>query len=221
MYFLVDYENVKNQGMQGAEFLQKEDALTVFYSEAACKMESKFLEQVEGSGCDFQSCKLLKVGKNALDFYIATRLGAAFGQGYKGDAAIVSRDNGFLAVKEYWERASLEKHHVILAPSLECAMMQSTEKSVRTDHVKKQKLSKSIEAFTEAYQEKQKLRIALRKAFKETDFEDCLDEIVEIAESGESLNTIYRNSLRRFGRDSGLDIYRKMKKDAGLIKFIR
>ena len=35
MYFLIDFENVRNAGMQGSEYLQPADHVIVFYSAAA------------------------------------------------------------------------------------------------------------------------------------------------------------------------------------------
>jgi len=51
-------------------------------------------------GCEFEICRLKKARKNALDFYIVTRLGEIFGSGYQGVAAIISQDDGFRSAKE-------------------------------------------------------------------------------------------------------------------------
>lgn len=32
MYFLIDFENVGNEGLRGAQYLLKEDAMTIFFS---------------------------------------------------------------------------------------------------------------------------------------------------------------------------------------------
>ena len=75
MYFLIDYENVRNAGMQGTEYLLPDDHVIVFYSKAAPNMEARHLTDIKKSGCGFSICKLLKVRKNGLDFYIATKVG--------------------------------------------------------------------------------------------------------------------------------------------------
>lgn len=98
MLFLIDYENVGNSGMKGCGYLNSSDHVIIFFSEAKKKMERRSLETIINSGCVFEICKLCKNGKNALDFYIASRLGEMFGGGFEGTAVIVSHDNGFQAV---------------------------------------------------------------------------------------------------------------------------
>ena len=192
MYFLIDYENVRNSGMLGGELLLPADRVFLFYSEAAGKMEAKYLEQIEASGCGFEACKLHKAGKNALDCYIATKAGALIGQGYTGGLAVVSKDSGFLAVKEYWENAAREKRKIILAPSLECAM----------------------------HEERERMRGILKQIFPEDEFSGILEEIAEMVESGETAKIIYTDALRRFGRSHGLDIYRRMKGSGSIEKLL-
>ena len=103
MYFLVDFENVKSNGLRGADYLDKNDYLTLFFSAAAHSCEKRYLEAIEQSGCAFDTCKLVKTGKNGLDFYIATRIGEFYGNGHDDRVAIISKDQGFHAVRDYWD----------------------------------------------------------------------------------------------------------------------
>lgn len=84
LHFLVDFENVGNQGLQGTSWLNAEDSITIFFSQTKAKIEQRKLQQIIRSKCDFQICRLDKTGKNALDFYIATRVGEIYGSGYAG-----------------------------------------------------------------------------------------------------------------------------------------
>ena len=93
MLFLVDYENVSKAGMKGSSFLDERDQIVIFYSEARKNAERRILEDITSSGCVFEVCKLCRTGKNALDFYIASRLGEMIGNGYEGISVIVSSDN--------------------------------------------------------------------------------------------------------------------------------
>ncbi len=68
MYFLIDYENVRNTGMRGTEHLLPTDDVMVFYSEDAPSMEKRYLDDIQKSGCGFEVCKLLRKRKNGLDF---------------------------------------------------------------------------------------------------------------------------------------------------------
>lgn len=79
VYFLIDYENVRNLGMRGTEYLLSSDYVIVFYSESSPNMELRHLNDIQNSGCGFEVCKLLTKRKNGLDFYIATKVVELFG----------------------------------------------------------------------------------------------------------------------------------------------
>ncbi len=70
MYFLVDFENVRSNGLRGADYLDKSDYLTLFFSSAAHSCENRYLEEIEQSGCVFDTCKLVKIGKNGVDINV-------------------------------------------------------------------------------------------------------------------------------------------------------
>ena len=46
MYFLVDFENVRSNGLRGTDYLDKNDYLTLFFSSAARSCENRYLEAV-------------------------------------------------------------------------------------------------------------------------------------------------------------------------------
>ena len=95
IHFMVDWENIQHNGLQGSQYLCKTDSVTIFYSGACNRIEQGDLQNLLHSGCELQICKLVRTGKNALDFYISSKIGALFGGGYEGHVAIVSRDKGF------------------------------------------------------------------------------------------------------------------------------
>jgi len=134
MYFLVDFENVKSNGLRGADYLDKNDYLTLFFSAAAHSCEKRYLEAIEQSGCAFDTCKLVKTGKNGLDFYIATRIGEFYGNGHDDRVAIISKDQGFHAVRDYWDMRLPSNKKMILSPSIERSLIASNDNS---DRVKK------------------------------------------------------------------------------------
>ena len=57
----------------------------------------------------FDSCKLVKTGKNGLDFYIATRVDDFYGNGHDDRVTIISKDLGFHAVRDYWDMRLLHQ----------------------------------------------------------------------------------------------------------------
>ena len=89
---LVDYENVyASNGLKGVEYLRDTDTLYIFYSQCCGKIRYDHMEAIESSGCDFRTYKLVKTGKNALDFYIASECGAICQKG-ETQIAIISND---------------------------------------------------------------------------------------------------------------------------------
>lgn len=211
MYFLIDYENVKNMGMQGAEHLQPADHLVLFYSAAAPNMEERYLSAVKASGCEFCICKLVKIRKNALDFYIAARLGEIWGQGYRGNTVIVSKDDGFHSLIEYGNRCITPSRRVLVSPSIEHGIISAGENNPRTARVRQQLKSIDIGNFYSAYEEGLRLRRMLEEAFAGTEFLARTQEIEEILKNGKTPKVIYLDTLRRFGRKDGLAVYQKLK----------
>ncbi len=195
MYFLVDFENVRNLGMRGTEFLLRSDCVVLFYSDAAPAIEQRHLNNIQLAGCGFETCKLLKKRKNGLDFYIASKAGALFGAERCQNLVIVSNDSGFQAVRDYWQDRSGTKHRVALSESIEHGILAAKENSER---------------------ENIKLRRALEAAFEGTEYSGRLQEIQELLRPGTSPKIIYLDSLKRFGRKAGQEVYRLLKTCAGL-----
>lgn len=212
MLFLIDYENVGNAGMRGCHYLNESDFVIIFYSDAKKHMERRYLESITNSGCTFETCKLCKQGKNALDFYIASKLGELFGSGFEGTAMIISRDNGFQAVRDYWEKKAARKRKVILSISVEDGIASGNENSERAKELKKLRENMSVESFSADYQERLRVKEVVNRLFEGTEHEDKTEEIQRLMLNKEKTpKMIYLNCLHTFGRDGGLTIYNRMK----------
>lgn len=211
MYFLVDFENVRSNGLRGADYLNKNDYLTLFFSSAAHCCENRYLEEIEQSGCTFDTCKLMKVGKNGLDFYIATRIGEFYGNGHKDRVAIISKDQGYQAVRDYWDNRLPANKKMILSPSIEKSLIASNDNSVRFQRLRNKLCGVEIEVFQARYDERKRLQKVLENIFGETTFADKMGEIQEMVEKGENKKVIYLSSLHRFGKKQGLEIYDHLK----------
>lgn len=214
MYFLIDYENVNNAGMQGTRDLFTADHVILFYSSATPNMEFQHLQQIKESGCTFEVCKLQKTRKNALDFYIVTRLGEIFGQGYTGSIAIISRDEGFHSVKDYWACCAVPPRQVLISDSIERSIISANEPNQRTALIHKRLKMTDIGNFYSAYSESQKLKNMLDEVFADTQFSARTQEIEELLKSGKTAKVLYLNTLHHFGRKDGLAVYQMLKRCA-------
>jgi hypothetical protein len=211
MYFLVDYENVRNNGLRGTEYLTAADNVIIFYSAAALTMEQRHLINIQKSGCGFEIYKLVHARKNALDFYIATKVGELFGANCCRTAVLVTNDTGFNAIREFWQGPSGTKNRIVLAESIEHGIVTAGENSERARTIRAYRQTVDIGKAYAAYQEDIKRKQRLQEAFDGTAFVDRLNEIDDVFKGGKSPKVIYLDSLRRFGLKDGLQIYRILK----------
>ena len=211
IHFMVDFENTRSRGLHGAEYLQPDDSVTIFYSQACMKIERKRFCQLKESGCGFRICKLQKSGKNALDFYIASCIGEMYGQGYTGMTAIVSNDSGFRAVREYWKSCADVPRDIILRPDIEQCIFSSGENSFRQRQISMGKHEVHLEEEYRKYAEQQRIRKGLEKSFAHTDYERLIEQIMSMIESSKPLKILYLDSVKQFGKRDGLNIYHKIK----------
>lgn len=211
MYFLVDFENVRSDGLRGVDYLEASDYFTIFFSNAAHSCENRYLEKIERSGCHFDTCKLKNTGKNGLDFYIATRVGEFYGAGHKERVAIVSKDQGYKAIRDYWDERLPANNRIIIAPSVERSLIASNGNSDRVKRLKNQLSGIDIDVFQARYEERMKLQKILRQIFGETDYASKMPEIQDMIEKAKEPKIIYLDSLHRFGKKQGLEIYRRIK----------
>ena len=211
MYFLIDFENVKSDGLRGVDYLEESDYLTIFFSNAARSCENRYLEDIEKSGCHFDTCKLKKMGKNGLDFYIATRVGEFYGTGHKDRVAIISKDLGFRAVRDYWDVRLPANNKIIISPSIEKSLIASNDNSDRVKQLRSKLSGVDLDVFQAKYEERARLKALLRQIFGETDYAGKMSEIQDMMETGKTPKIIYLNSLHRFGKKQGLEIYSRLK----------
>lgn len=212
MLFLVDYENVGNTGMKGCYYLNASDHVIIFYSEAKRHMERRFLEDITNSGCVFEICKLCKSGKNALDFYITSKLGEIFGGGFEETAVIVSHDNGFQAVRDYWDKRARHRRKVLLSSCVEDGIVSGNENSDRTRELRQLRENLTIGGYFADYTEKMRIKEVIKNLFDGTEYEGMIEEIQKLLGENQRMpKIIYLNCLHFFGRNNGLAIYNKVK----------
>ncbi len=215
MFFLIDFENVRNAGMRGSEYLLPADHVIVFYSQSAPNMEQRHLINIQNSGCGFETYKLLAKRKNGLDFYIATKVGELFGANRCKNAVLVSNDSGFQAIRDFWQECSGTKNRVAISDSIEHGIISGGEVSQRATEIRTYQKRVDIGNFYAAYQENQRLQKILREAFSGTAFAARLSEIEGIVKNGATPKVIYLDSLRHFGRKEGQEVYRILKTCTG------
>lgn len=211
MYFAIDYENVGNNGMKGSEYLSEGDIVELFFSDAGPTISQGIFENMENAKCRLLICKLQNQRKNALDFYIATRLGEMIGGGYQESIAIISNDKGFKAVQEYWRECSEPKRRILLAGTITEGIIAANRADERTRMLRHQEKIVNIEVEYARYEEARRIRKLLEEQFHDTEYAAHLEKIEEVYKHRDNKKVLYLDSLKCFGRKDGVQIYNRMK----------
>ena len=214
MTILIDYENVKNSGMEGVKFLNESDHVYIFYSQAFPNMKKKYSEVLYASRCSIEIIKLHRKGKNGLDFYIATKLGELLGQGEKGLFAIVSKDKGFQAVVDYWMYVYPTRiADVRLVDDIENAIVKEGG-SERARIIREEASSIALETAYAVREKEIELEEKMAALMAEAGIEEPISEkpLKEFLEKEESGKVLYLGLLKTYGRENGLKLYRAAKK---------
>lgn len=101
--YLIDYENVKNSGLIGIDKIPEGDKAVVFYSPSADTISIEMHHTLMRSKCSIDFFKIRRGGKNFLDFQLATYLGYMMKDGAFTHAVIISRDQGFDSLIDFWD----------------------------------------------------------------------------------------------------------------------
>lgn len=152
-YYLVDYENVKADGMCGVDELGKKDYVCIFYSENASTLTFGLHESLNRSKAKIVLQKVEVGVKNALDFQLSTYLGYLISEneGKNETYYIVSEDKGLAILTGYWAERG---EQVKTAPDIAAAKEdQEEEKAGKTE--KKEKKEKTEKAVKEENMEKE------------------------------------------------------------------
>ena len=208
---MIDLENVLSRGLRGAQYLQNNDYVDIFYSQSCCRLEQEFFENIITSNAEFHIYKLKNASKNALDFYIASHIGEVYGSGYQGNIAIVSNDKGYKAVRDFWSTYSGRKNQIILGADIQRCILQSNEDSERRMSIKQALTNIDLETEYARYEERQKMKRQMEKVLAGTEYEELAGNVFDIIGREKSKKIIYLDMLKKFGRKSGTEIYNKIK----------
>lgn len=104
--YLVDFENVRSEGLKGVEQLTAEDKVVIFYSKNANSITFDVHALLSKSSAEIETYRILRGGHNSLDFQLSTYLGYLVMENSYKKIVIISRDKGFLFVTNFWDENS-------------------------------------------------------------------------------------------------------------------
>lgn len=106
-YYLVDYENVKTDGLKDLTGVKTGDVVILFYSDQCKNITLDIMDRMVQRNIKFSFCKVTTGVKNALDFQLASHLGYLIGKDKDAKYYIVSNDKGYDCLCEYWSKQNI------------------------------------------------------------------------------------------------------------------
>lgn len=106
--YLIDFENVHDDGLEGIRALSQEDKVIIFYGIKIKSISFDRHVEIMSTRAHVEYLKTNKVAKNYLDFQLATYLGYVIGKGEKGPVYIISKDTGYDSIVDYWKSHSIK-----------------------------------------------------------------------------------------------------------------
>lgn len=100
--FLIDFENMRSEGLRGIDTLTSEDTVVIFYSNNADSLTFAAHAMIMSSKANVIYYKIKRGGKNALDFQLISCLGYMLAKEPDAEFYVISKDTGYDFAIEFW-----------------------------------------------------------------------------------------------------------------------
>jgi len=211
MIYLIDYENVHNDGMEGYEYLTEADSLYIFYSKAAPNIRKKIAAKIFDSSMEVHLYKLFEPRKNAIDYYIAAKTGQLVERFRPDRLAIVTKDQGFQSIADFWGHAAEDKCKIILEKNIAECILKAKTRDGQFDTVQYDYMQVPLEMSFHEYEKKKELKGKVKEQLLGTEFENEEDKVIDLFSEAESRKVLYLTTLKQFGRERGTRLYANIK----------
>lgn len=168
-FYFIDYENLNKKGLESIETLTIKDRVFIFYSTNANTLTFELHEKLMAAKCKVEYIKVEVGSKNALDFQLTCLLGyrmACHGKNEK--YCIVSNDNGYAVLKNFWETQGF---NVSVVSDLLGNVQKDKEEELRSKVaavIGEPADADKVAKFILQYKTKQGLNNALMKEYKDS-----------------------------------------------------
>lgn len=200
--YLVDYENVHNDGVTDIQKLSASDRVVIFYGDSIKSIPFETHVEMMASKAAIEYIETHKVAKNYLDFQLATYLGFLIGKGEKGPVYIISQDTGFDSIVDFWRGRNIEafRQPSIASPSTPKDVSLKKGTSTKKKKPEKKKLPEAI---------RKKIRTELKDEKLPAGKYTSIYKAVEESENKLALNNAL---VKTFDTTIGSKIYNHIKK---------
>ena len=150
-YYLIDFENVCNNGIKDLTKVQPGSTMIIFYSEKCKNITLDVVDSIVTLDLNYRSFKVNVGKKNALDFQLSSYLGYLIGRSEKDSTYyIVSNDKDFKIVADFWKKQNISVQ-CISSKELSGSKPAAQNKRADSKNSKKEKKSdaKDLASFDE------------------------------------------------------------------------
>jgi hypothetical protein len=213
--FLIDFENVHSEGMLGVDHLTENDEVVIFYSNNADSITFDILHKLMFCRSKLSYYKIKRGGKNALDFQLSCYLGYRIHSDPEAEFYIISKDNGYDFIVDFWECGYARVEPKIRRFSNIKMLLQWVEVQKK----QKEKALASLESLSKS--EKKPIDVPNEKPTELSKVEAVSEETVKTAKSimdgSKNTHEFYIGMVKHFGQKKGLEYYSLFKSDYQLM----
>ena len=168
-YFLVDYENVKTQGLNGVNKLSEEDTVCIFYSENADSLTFGLHRRLNESKANILFQRVEVGQKNALDFQLSSYLGYLIHENIDNpyNYFIVTKDKGYESLITYWKKKKTNVSIVVDVSGQNAQVIQNELESQVAELIKDKSDAPAIAKIIQSYKTKQGVNNGLTRQFRD------------------------------------------------------
>ena len=152
--YLIDYENVNTDGLNGISRLSAEDTVIIFYSENADRMTFGLHRRLNESKATIDIRKVDVGGSNALDFQLGTYLGYLIALNREEQYCIVSNDRGYNHVANFWGKQKVKVQVISEISSVKAEQARLEQQRAAQQRAEQQRAEQARLAQQKAEQEK-------------------------------------------------------------------
>ncbi|MBQ0066304.1 MAG: hypothetical protein KBT48_11130 [Firmicutes bacterium] len=206
--YLVDTENVGSSWRNLLPSKTNNEKILLFYTENSphiSYVDFEFILQYPGS---FEMIRAY-TGKNALDFQLVSYLGYLLKTAPKTHYVIVSADNGYEPVIQFW------KDREISISRMNIWDLENRTKKMELLVLKEDDLTEDASPVIETLPIKERLKEALNEAIPKNkkDRQKTIDEILAALDENnlDDLRKVHNDLVKGFGMEGGSKIYKQIK----------
>ena len=157
--YLIDYENVNKDGLNGVSKLTEKDKVIIFYSARADRMTFGLHRRLNETLATVEYKRVDVGGHNALDFQLATYLGFLLAKDSSEEYCIVSNDRGFEYLAGFWRKPLYNVTRTReIATSPQAEERRQQRKQIREDQAELLSVNDEYGRFEEADEERNSQR---------------------------------------------------------------